>query len=382
MSIKEYLKDHGVCILIFLICMGITEGIFLLFNLSMTLQIFVLTVLFLGFLAAGIYGYNRKKGFYRELEQKLQQLEEKYLLMEMLEKPDLTVLFLGFLAAGIYGYNRKKGFYRELEQKLQQLEEKYLLMEMLEKPEFLEGQILYDVVSEMQKSMNDEIFVQIRKNNEFKRYIETWVHEVKLPIASIRLILHEYKGTSARTLKEQVGRIEGYVEQVLYYLRSEVPEEFLEGQILYDVVSEMQKSMNDEIFVQIRKNNEFKRYIETWVHEVKLPIASIRLILHEYKGTLARTLKEQMGRIESYVEQVLYYLRSEVPEKDYRIAPHSLKKLTDQSVSENRDSLILNRIKIIQETQDIFVYTDEKWLRCTQMKSGCGLFWGRLSAMQ
>ena len=221
MSIKGYLKDHGICILIFLIGMGITEGIFLLFNVSITLQIFVLTVLFLGLLAAGIYDYSRKKGFYRELEQKLQQLEEKYLLMEMLEKP-----------------------------------------------------------------------------------------------------------------------------------------EFLEGQIFYDVLSEMQKSMNDEIFVQIRKNNEFKRYIETWVHEVKLPIASIRLILHEYKGTSARILKEQMGRIESYVEQVLYYLRSEVPEKDYRIAPHSLKKLTDQSVSENRDSLILNRIKIIQETQDISVYTD------------------------
>ncbi len=269
MSIKRYLKDHGVCILIFLICMGITEGIFLLFNLSITLQIFVLIVLFLGIFAAGIYDYKRKKSFYQELEQKLQKLEEKYLLMEMLEKP-----------------------------------------------EFLEGQIFYDVLLEMQKSMSDEIFIQIRKNNEFKRYIETWVHEVKLPIASIRLILHEYKGTSARTLKEQVGRIEGYVEQVLYYLRSEVP-------------------------------------------EVKLPIASIRLILHEYKGTSARTLKEQVGRIEGYVEQVLYYLRSEVPEKDYRIAPHSLKKLTNQCISENRDSLILNKIKIVQETQDISVYTDE-----------------------
>lgn len=226
MSIKGYLKDHGICILIFLICMGITEGIFLLFNLSITLQMFVLTVLFLGILAAGIYDYNRKKSFYHDLEQKLQRLEEKYLLMEMLEKP-----------------------------------------------------------------------------------------------------------------------------------------EFLEGQIFYNVLSEMQKSMNDEIFVQIRKNNEFKRYIETWVHEVKLPIASIRLILHEYKDTSARTLKEQVGRIESYVEQVLYYLRSEVPEKDYRIAPHSLKKLTDQSISENRDSLILNQIKILQETQDISVYTDEKWMR-------------------
>ena len=54
MSIKGYLKDHGICILIFLIGMGITEGIFLLFNVSITLQIFVLTVLFLGLLAAGI----------------------------------------------------------------------------------------------------------------------------------------------------------------------------------------------------------------------------------------------------------------------------------------------------------------------------------------
>lgn len=226
MSIKRYVKDHGICILILVLCMGIMEGIFLLFNLRITLQMFVLTVLSLGLFAAGTYDYKRKKSFYQELEQKLQKLEEKYLLMEMLEKP-----------------------------------------------EFLEGQIFYDVLSEMQKSMNDEIFVQIRKNNEFKRYIETWVHEVKLPIASIRLMLHEYKGASARTLKEQVGRIEGYVEQVLYYLRSEVPE------------------------------------------------------------------------------------------KDYRIAPHSLKKLTNQCISENRDSLILNKIKIVQEAQDISVYTDEKWLR-------------------
>ena len=60
---------------------------------------------------------------------------------------------------------------------------------------------------------------------------------------------------------------------------------------------------------------------------------------------------------------MLYYLRSEVPEKDYRIAPHSLKKLTNQCISENRDSLILNKIKIVQETQDISVYTDEKWMR-------------------
>ena len=62
----------------------------MLFNLSITLQIFVLIVLFLGIFAAGIYDYKRKKSFYQELEQKLQKLEEKYLLMEMLEKSGIS----------------------------------------------------------------------------------------------------------------------------------------------------------------------------------------------------------------------------------------------------------------------------------------------------
>ena len=135
---------------------------------------------------------------------------------------------------------------------------------------------------------------------------------------------------------------------------------FLEGRILYDTADQMGKAMGDQIFAQQRKNNAFKQYVEAWIHEVKLPIASMRLLLHKDKGENSRVMKEQVARMDSYVEQVLYYLRSQVPEKDYVIREYSLKTVTDQVISRNRDSLILNHIRILQETEDIPARTDEK----------------------
>ena len=148
------------------------------------------------------------------------------------------------------------------------------------------------------------------------------------------------------------------------YLIQEIlqPPEFLEGRILYDTAAQMGKAMSDQIFEQQRKNNQFKQYVETWIHEVKLPIASMGLLLRKDRSDTSRVMKEQISRMDNYVEQVLYYLRSQVPEKDYIIKEYSLKTLTDQVISKNRDSLILNHIRVIQETGELPVRTDEKWL--------------------
>ena len=190
---------------------------------------------------------------------------------------ELMILVAGIQILGLAGvllweYMRKNRFYRELEEKMENLEEKYLIQEMIKAPDFLEGRILYGTVEQMGKAMSDQIFAQQRKNNAFKQYVEAWIHEVKLPIASMRLLLHKDRGENSRVMKEQVARMD------------------------------------------------------------------------------------------SYVEQVLYYLRSQVPEKDYVIKEYSLKAVTDQVISRNRDSLILNHIQVLQEIGDIPVRTDEKWL--------------------
>ena len=115
-----------------------------------------------------------------------------------------------------YDYFRKRKFYNELVSKLNSLDRKYLLIEMILEPNFLEGKILYDILDEVNKNEHDLISKLKKRQNDFKEYIELWIHEVKLPLASLTLMNRKDKST-LRELK----RIEDDVEQILYYVRCE-----------------------------------------------------------------------------------------------------------------------------------------------------------------
>lgn len=136
---------------------------------------------------------------------------------------------------------------------------------------------------------------------------------------------------------------------------------FLEGKIYYDSLREMTKSMNDEIIRHEETKEEWKRYLGAWVHEIKIPLSVIRLMAYQ-RQTDERKFKAQLKRIETDIEQVLYYIRSETPEKDYRIQKCPLKDLVDAAIKENRDSLILGNFTVKNETGSVWVYTDGKWL--------------------
>ncbi len=121
-----------------------------------------------------------------------------------------------FFVILFFDYFRKRKFYNELLDKLNTLDKKYLLIEMVLVPNFLEGKILYDVLDEVNKNEHDLISKLKNKQEYFKEYIELWIHEVKLPLASLTLINRKDKNT-LRVLKE----LEDYVEQILYYVRCE-----------------------------------------------------------------------------------------------------------------------------------------------------------------
>ena len=121
-----------------------------------------------------------------------------------------------FFVILFFDYFRKRKFYSELLDKLNTLDKKYLLIEMLLEPNFLEGKILYDVLDEVNKNEHDLISKLKKRQDDFKEYIELWIHEVKLPLASLTLMNRKDKST-LRELK----RIEDDVEQILYYVRCE-----------------------------------------------------------------------------------------------------------------------------------------------------------------
>ena len=82
-------------------------------------------------------------------------------------------------------YFRKKTFYTSLSQKLEELDKKYLILEMMNRPSFYEGKILYDTIYETDKSMIEKVNEYLSNIEDFKDYIEMWIHEVKIPISSI-----------------------------------------------------------------------------------------------------------------------------------------------------------------------------------------------------
>ena len=131
----------------------------------------------------------------------------------------ICVLFIT-VGALVLEYNQKNGFYRELYRNLGPLEKKYYISSVTEKPGFVEGAILMDVLRQTTKSMNDDIADYRRMNTEYQDYIETWIHEIKIPISCIDLICENNKGEMASGVKAELSRIDGYVEQALYYARS------------------------------------------------------------------------------------------------------------------------------------------------------------------
>lgn len=168
-------------------------------------------------------------------------------------------------------YFRKKNFYTSLIQKLEELDKKYLILEMMSRPSFYEGKILYDTIYETDKSMIENVNEYLSNIEDFKDYIEMWIHEVKIPISSLVLMSHNHK----------------------------------------------------------ELNN-------TYINEVK--------------------------KLNDYVDQVLYYVRSNYAENDYIIKENNLDKIIKDVILKNKDELLLNNINIETNIKENKVLTDSKWL--------------------
>jgi signal transduction histidine kinase len=127
------------------------------------------------------------------------------------------ILVGGSLLTLVPEYLTKRGYYRELSRLSTQLDKKHLLAEVVEPPDFLEGQLLCEALRVMGKSMNDEIARFALASSEYREYIELWVHEIKTPIAGMKLMSENIRN---QELPSELDRVEFLVEQVLFYARS------------------------------------------------------------------------------------------------------------------------------------------------------------------
>ena len=137
---------------------------------------------------------------------------------------------------------------------------------------------------------------------------------------------------------------------------------FLEGQILKNSLEQIDKSMLENVNKYKYMTEDYKEYIELWIHEIKIPIATSKMVIENNKNAITKSIDEELDKVENYIEQALFYARSNTVEKDYYIRKVVLKEIVNESIKKNKSSLIQEKISIDIHDLDIEVNTDNKWI--------------------
>lgn len=107
--------------------------------------------------------------------------------------------------------------------------------------------------------------------------------------------------------------------------------------------------------------SEMTDYYTVWAHQIKTPIASMKLKLQSEDSPLSRQLSSDLFRIEQYAEMVLAFLRLESTSSDYVFREHDIDGIIRQSVKKFASDFIGRKLKLEFIPTELKIITDEKW---------------------
>ena len=111
----------------------------------------------------------------------------------------------------------------------------------------------------------------------------------------------------------------------------------------------------------ITKYRDMTEYYSVWAHQIKTPIASMKLTLQGEDSPAARKLMSELLRIEQYVEMVLAFIRLDSTSTDYVFREYSVDDIVKQSVRRFAPDFIGKKIRLEYDSIDEKIITDEKW---------------------
>lgn len=126
------------------------------------------------------------------------------------------------------------------------------------------------------------------------------------------------------------------------------------------MLCEEQKQLENQMNTRY---SDMADYYTVWAHQIKTPIASMRLNLQNQDTEFSRRILEDLFRIEQYVEMVLCYLRLDSDSSDYVIREYDLDEIVKPAVKKFSSQFIRKKIKLCYQPLHAKAVTDEKWLQ-------------------
>lgn len=129
----------------------------------------------------------------------------------------LIAIWLMVLIAGLFiSYQSRRKYLEGLLVLTENLKERYLLSEVMEKPDRAEDAVFYRILKLSHKSMLEKVAETAQEQKEYKEYIEQWVHEAKAPVTAMKLLCENQNTEDKRALLSELERMNHYIEQTLF----------------------------------------------------------------------------------------------------------------------------------------------------------------------
>ena len=85
------------------------------------------------------------------------------------------------------------------------------------------------------------------------------------------------------------------------------------------------------------------------------------MIIQNNKSAVTKSIGEELDKVENYIEQALFYARSNAVEKDYIITKSNLKEIVNGAILKNKTNLLNKMVALELKDLEQEVYTDSKW---------------------
>ncbi|HBM97811.1 MAG TPA: hypothetical protein DD413_00155 [Ruminococcus sp.] len=128
------------------------------------------------------------------------------------------------------------------------------------------------------------------------------------------------------------------------------------------IIRSLQKEISQLEADSNNRFNDMVDYYTVWAHQIKTPIASMRLTLQNEDTPLSRKLLSDLFRIEQYVEMIMAFLRLDSTSSDYVFKEHNIDTIIRQAVKKYANEFIDRKISLVYNPINYTVVTDDKWL--------------------
>ncbi|RAP73393.1 sensor histidine kinase [Paenibacillus montanisoli] len=135
----------------------------------------------------------------------------------------------------------------------------------------------------------------------------------------------------------------------------------LEGEFARQHIEELKKQHIREMNRIQGRQQEHDDFIVSWFHEIKTPIAVLRLL--QQTEIDADSLREELAKIEHYVDQALYYAKLDSFSQDYDIQSCDVIRIAREIVKAHAKTFFSKRIRVELKAESLEVQSDPKWLQ-------------------